>query len=196
MTTISQTKLAQLLGVSVGRVSQLKTEGRLVVRSDGIDLAATLQRLRDTADPGKASALRLDRAAAWLESSLRQSADDEAPETTAGDDQQQQGNPAYREARTRKERAMADMAELEYLLASGEVMTLESANFILADIGGRLHTAVEISPDRLAPTFVGANQADIEAALRTMLRDSIAEARALHRRHMEQARSGATPGHQ
>lgn len=194
MITVSQTKLAQLLGVSVGRISQLKTDRRLVQVGDGIDLAASLALLRDTADPGKASALRLDRASAWLETALRSAAAATEAEDDADTVAAPTASPAYREARTRKERAMADMAELNYLLAAGELMTLEDANYAIADVGTQVRTAIEISPDRLTPIFVGGSQEEIEAGLLAMLRTVIHDAREVHRRHMALAQQGAVPG--
>lgn len=175
---VSQAKLAQILGITRGRVSQLKADGRLVLVGDeGVDLAASIERLRETGDPGKASTLRLDRAAAWLRSSRSDDdgVDDEPPAAAP---------PAYREARARREKALADIAELEYLLATGEVVALDDAEYILADIATSTRTALEISPDRLAPVLIHQSRAEIETALRELIREAVENERESLRRHM------------
>lgn len=182
---VSQAKLAQLLGITSGRVSQLKADGRLVLIGDGVDLAATIERLRETADPNKRSALRLERAAAWLHTS--QSDADEDP---AGDSLNEAAPPAYREARARKEKALADIAELEYLLATGEVIALADVDYILADIGTSAHNNIENSPDRLAPVLIHKTAKEIEATLLDMLRETIDNTRETTRRHMDKPING------
>lgn len=158
--SVTQSKLALLLGVSRGRISQLKSEGRLVLTVGGeVDLEKTIARLRDTSEPGRA-AMRFDRAEAWLRGAQRGVAEEEnlapPPDAIA---------PAYREARARRERAKASLAELEYALATGELMLIEDATFALSDFGLTVQGGFENLPDRVAPELIGLPCAAIEARL-------------------------------
>jgi phage terminase Nu1 subunit (DNA packaging protein) len=156
---ITQSKLASLLGVTRGRVSQLKGEGRLVLTAAGeVDLEKTIARLRDTSEPGRA-AMRLDRAEAWLRGAQREVEEENLappPDATA---------PAYREARARRESAKAELAEMEYALATGELMLIEDATFQLSDFGLTVQGGFEILADRVAAETIGLTCAAIEARL-------------------------------
>ncbi|MEN6533804.1 MAG: hypothetical protein ABFD89_09095 [Bryobacteraceae bacterium] len=75
------------------------------------------------------------------------------------------------EARTRRERAEADLAELKARRAAGEVIEAEQARKTFAQIGRIYAAGREGMPKQLAPKLIGLTDlTEIEAILRSELR--------------------------
>jgi len=184
---ISQSKVAALLGVSRGRITQLKNEGRLVLLADGrVNLPATLALLRDTQDPDRVSTMRFDRAEAWLKAQGGDQSDDL-------DDASAASNPtasAYREFRVRKERALAQIAELEYRLSNGELLLVSDVRRLAADLGVRFRGELERLPDNVSPELMHRDRIQIADRIRVEMDSVITNARAEYRRQLIQMTKG------
>lgn len=145
MTAVSQTRFAALAGYSKSWVTALKQRGRLVLTEDGrVDVEASLARIRETAEPGRA-----DVAERWARARAGQggaAADDdraepEAPDAAAPTD----GTMGFQHARARKEHFLAKRAEAEYGEMIGELTRAAEVR----DMGTRLGALVRTHLERL-----------------------------------------------
>lgn len=118
---ITQAELARRLGVSRPSVCKAVKTGRIKTDEDGL------------LDPVQAE---LD----WLANTRPKAAG-----------VTQKGATGYAEARTRKENALARMAELRLAQATGNLVERAHAEFVMADAGAALASLLENLPDRLAP---------------------------------------------
>lgn len=144
---------ARLLGVKPQAVTALRKAGRLVLTADGkrVQVAASQQRIRDTADPSKAGVVARHAA----ERATKASPTSTPPPSTAGagdaDDDEPAGTNAYQTSRAKREHYQALEAQRAYELAIGKLMDASEVTTAIASATATLRTSLEGLPDILGP---------------------------------------------
>ena len=133
---------ARARGLTPGRVSQMKAEGKLVLSLDGlIDVEQTDTLLSLTADSRGRPRGGADRK--------------EAGAVAA----------ALDTAKNRKEFYLAENARLDYEERCGRLLVAAEVRKSIADAATTLRVALEALPPRLAPGLAGKDEAHIQAVL-------------------------------
>ena len=168
-------EFARLAGFKPGYVTQLKREGRLVLAADGlIDVAGSLARIRETADPSKAGvAARHEAERAAKAAAAPIEADDDAdldggPADAPGAPPSS-GSSAYQESRARREHYLALAAQRDYEQSIGKLLNADDVASTLADAATALRVRLESLADTLAPQL--AAEPD-EARCRALIADA------------------------
>lgn len=148
MTTESRAAFARRLGVNRSTVTRWAETGRVVLAGDAVEIAASLQKLKDTggARPDVAERHAAGRAAAKV------GAGDTPPvapprETTSGDSV---GN-SYQTARAVKEKYNALQAKLDYERQLGNLIPKEDVDLALATMGAAVRSRLDVLADQIAP---------------------------------------------
>jgi hypothetical protein len=167
---LSRSEFAAQQGWSPSYVTKLGKQGRLVFDQAEklIDVAATLARLRRTEDPAK-SAVRDHHAAARVDRHVTALVQPGAPAST--EKPPSDSDPKYWGNKTRREGALAELAELELATKRGELVGRAQVESMAYGAGRMLRDAVLGLPTKLAPEF--ANMTDpyqIELKMRAALR--------------------------
>lgn len=163
-------------------MTKLGAQGRLVMVDDGkrVDVSATLERLSRTSSPEK-DAVRARHAEARSKKYT-------AADSGASDDAAGSNDPKYWDNKTRREGALAELAELELSKKRGDLVDrarVESAAFA---IGRMLRDAVLGLPTRLAPDMATMTDAfEIETKLRAALRQVFEDAAKMSADDLEKA---------
>jgi phage terminase Nu1 subunit (DNA packaging protein) len=172
---LSRSEFAAQQGWSPSYVTKLGKQERLVFDQSGkkIDVAATLAMLQRTSDPGK-EAVRDHHAAARVEKHVTSHTSPTAPlsEPKATDQ-----DPKYWGNKTRREGALAELAELELAKKRGDLVERAHVESMAYAAGRALRDIVLGLPTKLAPQF--ANMTDpyeIEVKLRNALRQVFVDA--------------------
>ncbi len=171
MNTATQAEFARMLGVQKSYVSKLKDQGRLVFAEDGrVDVAASKQRIQQTADPNRDDvSQRFDKASSA--GSSRQNGDI--------------GN-SYQAARAVKEKYSAMQAKLEYERAIGKLVDKAEVQAVVEDVITQFRQGLENLPYRLAPELVGQDLDGIRAALKQEIFDALGKMQRGFVRQMEE----------
>lgn len=167
----NQSKFAEIIGVDRSYVTKLKKQDRLVIDGDGlIDVDASVQRIKDTADPN-----RVDVVNRWRSERGQNGTTNDEPETvdTSVEDHD------YQRARAKKEHFLAERARVDYLRDIGELVPIIDMRAAVADVVTTFRQALEQLPYRTGPELVGKDldairatlKQDIHAALSDMERE-------------------------
>ena len=133
----NQTQFAALLGVGKSYVTRLKQAGRLVMTGGLVDVAASLARIKETADPARADCT--------ASSSL---------------------TAEFQKWRLMKLDYLGRMAKLEYEVAAGILIPIAEVNYFVADIGTTIRIGIEGIPDRISHEVAALSSAsEISAVL-------------------------------
>lgn len=166
MSTVTKTEFAAIYGCSKAYVSQLVAARRLVMDADGkrVDVEASLELLGATADPSKVGvrerwaelrAAQQETAAAAPAPSLPAPPaqptllDDAAPPAPAAP--ATTARSEYQDARTLREQAEAEMAQINVMKARGQVLEAEGTLRAIADAHISVRTELMALADRLTP---------------------------------------------
>lgn len=143
MSQLSQAAFARHIGKDKGYVTRLKQAGRLVMLDNNmVDVALSLQRIAETADPTRQEAVQ-NRAQG------------------VGDTQaSKERSESFIDAKTRKEIAQAEMAEIELGVMRKNLLNAEDVRLFAADLGATFRASLETLPDRLAHELVPLSDAD------------------------------------
>jgi hypothetical protein len=154
--TASFASFARLLGVKPQAVTALRHADRLVLTDDGkrVQVVASQQRIRDTADPSKAGVVA--RHAVERAAKVASAGEPPPPSTGAGDDDDDDagepvGNTAYQTSRAKREHYQALEAQRAYELAIGKLMDASEVTAAIASATATLRTSLESLPDVLGP---------------------------------------------
>jgi len=176
--TASFAGFARLLGVKPQAVTALRHAGRLVLTADGkrVDVAASQQRLHDTADPSKAGVVA--RHAAARAARMGEAGPGEAAAASGGEEGEDgDGNtPAghdYQGSRARREHYQALEAQRVYEVAMGKLMDAGEVAAAVASAATTLRTRLESLPDVLGPQLASISD---EAQVRATLAEAIEHA--------------------
>ena len=173
---LSKSKFAAERGWSPSYVTKLGQQGRLVLCPENkfVDVDATLAMLHRTDDPGKES-VRQHHASARTEKHVGAhvrsdaSSGDETPGTGA--------DPKYWDNKTRREGALAELAELELTKKRGELVDRQRVEAMAFAAGRSLRDTVLGLPTQLAPVFASMSDAfEIEIKMRDALRQVFTDA--------------------
>ena len=172
---LTKSKFAAHQGWSPSYVTKLRDQGRLVMDAEKklVDVPATLACLRRTADPGK-ECVRQHHAAARTEKHVGAHVRHDAP---ASDEGPANGSdPKYWDKKTRREGALAELAELELAKRRGELVDRERVEAMAFSVGRMLRDAVLGLPTQLAPELSTMTDSfQIEVKLREALRQVFAD---------------------
>ena len=167
-------------GWSKSYVTKLGEQGRLVFSPDGkrVDVTATLALLAKSSDPGKAHVAQRH-AADRLDRDVGQHVRPDAPageETPAGGGQAGAGDDSYWKNKSRRESALAEMAELELAERLGNVIDRERVETTVESIYRTLRDALLGLPTRLAPEIAAMTDAfEIEVKMREAIRSLLTD---------------------
>lgn len=164
-------QFAQLLDVRPSYVTQLKTEGRLVLNDAGrVLVAASRQRIADTADPAK-DGVRARHAAAREAGQGDAPGEDEAAATGAYSD-----DPiAVRRSRAQAEKAEAEARKAlrDEQIELGQLLVRDDVLHATRAAAAELRGALEILPISLAPLLAAEQD---EGRCRVLLADAFEHA--------------------
>lgn len=174
--TASFAGFARILGVKPQAVTALRHAGRLVLTDDGkrVQVAASQQRIRDTADPSKAGVVA--RHAAERAAKAGETAATPDPLETQGEgeaDDDTPGSRDYQSSRARREHYQALEAQRAYEVAIGKLMDAGEVAAAVAGAAATLRTRLEGLPDILGPQLAAIHD---EAQCRATLAEAIEHA--------------------
>jgi hypothetical protein len=162
-------------GWSPSYVTKLGHQGRLVFCTDNpklIDVEATLANLQCTCDPDK-ERLRQHHSAVRVEKHVTAFVKPDAPST---DESPSAADPKYWTNKTRREGALADMAQLELAKQLGDLVDRKKVEAMAFATGRMLRDAVLGLPTRLAPELATMTDAfEIEVKLRNAYRQVLSD---------------------
>ena len=172
---LTKSKFAEHQGWSPSYITKLRDQGRLVLDETNklVDVPATLARLQRTEDPGK-ECIRQHHAAARTDKHVGAHIRHDAP---AGDEPPANGSdPKYWDNKSRREGALAELAELELAKRRGDLVDRERVETMAFSAGRMLRDAVLGLPTQLAPELSTMTDAfQIEVKLRDALRQVFAD---------------------
>ena len=174
---LSKLRFAESQGWSPSYVSKLGSQGRLVLDEGKklVNVTATLAGLRKTSDPGK-SAVRERHQATRVERQVTDHIQVNAP-VVDEPAVPSSSDPKYWDNKTRREGALAEMAELELSKKRGELVDRPRVEAMAFAAGRTLRDSVLGLPTRLAPLFATMTDPfEIEVQLRNALRQVFADA--------------------
>jgi hypothetical protein len=173
---MTRAEFARDRGWNRSYVTKLGQQGRLVLDSSEklINVVATLARLSRTDDPAKES-VRQHHAAARVEKDVGAFVKHDAPTLVEPSDKA--ADPKYWGNKTRREGALAELAELELAKKRDELVERPRVEAMAFAAGRTLRDAVLGLPTQLAPTFTTMTDAfEIEVKMRDALRQVFADA--------------------
>lgn len=178
--TVSLAGFARLLGVKPSAVTALKQAGRLVLTDDGkrVRIAASRQRIAETADPSKA-AVAARHAAERAAKAGEPAPEAPMPSTPAGDglDDDMEGAPGYQASRARREHYAALAAQRDYEVSIGKLMDAGEVAAAVSQAATTLRTQLEGLPDTLAPQLAAmTDEAQVRATLAEAIEHALEEA--------------------
>ena len=163
---VNQSKFAEIIGVDRSYVTKLKKHDRLVIDDDGlIDVDASVQRIKDTADPNRGDVVtrwkneRGDQAPVVSQDQSPELSP-ELPEDSAPEDH------SYQRARAKKEHFLAERARIDYLREIGELVPILDMRQAVADVITTFRQTLEQLPYRTGPELVGTDLDAIRATLK------------------------------
>lgn len=172
---LSKKEFAISQGWSPSYVTKLKEQGRLVLSPDGkrVDVKATLERLNRTSDPSKDHVRDLH-ASARSERDVgrhtRPDAPDESGEPGSSSD------PKYWDNKTRREGALAALAELELAKKAGILVERDRVQAVAYAAGRMLRDAMLNIPTQIAPIIAAMTDPwEVERALRDAMRQVMSD---------------------
>lgn len=174
---LSRSAFAELQGWNRSYITKLGHQGRLVLCSENpklIDVGATLAALLCTGDPGRES-LRKHHASMRVENHVSahvkiDSAMDDGAVPVGVD-------PKYWDSKTKREGALANLAELELAVRMGQLVNRQRVEDVAFRSGRILRDAVLGIPTQLAPIFASMTDAlEIEAKFSKALHQIFADA--------------------
>lgn len=156
-------------------MTKLKEQGRLVLSPDGklVDVKSTLERLNRTSDPSK-DHVRDIHASTRSERDVgrhtRPDAPDESGEPGASSD------PKYWDNKTRREGALAALAELELAKKAGILVERDRVQSVAFAAGRMLRDAMLNIPTQISPIIAAMTDPwEVERALRDAMRQVMSD---------------------
>ena len=166
---LSKKDFAVSQGWSPSYVTKLKEQGRLVLSPDGkrVNVQATLEKLNRTSDPSKNHVKELH-AAARTERDVGKHIRPDAPSVG---EESGSSDPKYWDNKTRREGALAALAELELAKKAGVLVERDRVQMVAFAAGRMLRDAVLNIPTQIAPVLAAMTDPwEVERALRDALR--------------------------
>ena len=171
---VNQSKFAEIIGVDRSYVTKLKKQDRLMVDDDGlIDVEASIQRIKETADPNRG-----DVVSRWKKDRNAQAPvmSSEPPELTpelAEDESPEEHS--YQRARAKKEHFLAERARVDYLRDIGELVPIADMRAAVADVVTAFRQTLEQLPHRTGPELIGKDLDGIRATLKQDIRAALSD---------------------
>lgn len=167
--TVTFSEFARIAGFSRSYVTQLRKNDRLVLDGRRICVEASLQRIRDTADPAKTGVQQR-----WTD--YRQApgaAPAEPDDESDAIDATTQAGMSFQAARAVKERYQAMAAKRDYEFSMGQLLNAEDVRQVVFAAITTLRARFENLPDTLGPQLAAISD---EARARATLSESIEHA--------------------
>jgi hypothetical protein len=177
---LTRSDFARLKGWSKSYVTKLGEQGRLVLSPDGkkVDVSATLALLAKSGDPGKVHVAQRH-AADRIERDVGQHVRHDAPacdEPPAGGASAASADASYWKTKSRRESALAEMAELELHERLGKLVDRERVEATVDALYRTLRDALLGLPTRLAPEISAMTDAfEIEVKMRDAIRSLLTD---------------------
>lgn len=167
---ISRKAFAELQGWSPSYITKLGDQGKLVLTPDGrlVDVAATLARLNESADPTKQH-VTARHEAARLHRDVGQHVATDAPDDVPADDSAEKAG--FWVHKTKREAALAVRAELELAKELKQLVAASDVHRALADASRMMRDMMLAVPSRVAGQVItAANAGEAERIIRAELR--------------------------
>lgn len=196
MTEISKSAFADLRGWSRPYVSKLIKQGRIVVTPSGkVDVPATEALLASTADPSKQSVAdrhQRERAERGVHAHVTAHA---APSADMQPMAAPGSMPAYQNVRTRREYALALLAEDELAKSRGELVAKADVDRAAFTIGRSIRDGLFSLPPQISGELMGlTDRWEVERVLTGHLRRVLESAERDFKRVPEEDAPGSTEG--
>jgi CRISPR/Cas system-associated endonuclease Cas3-HD len=158
MTTMTQEQFAKHIDRVPGYITQLKDAGRLVMENGQVNVEASVERIRETANPS--FQIHADRH------------QEERERKAAGiiDDLTGKAGSAYQQARAMREKYAAMQAKISYEKEIGLLLVAHDVKMAVADGDAIIRNRLESLPDILAPQLAAEKD---EQRIRMILADQI-----------------------
>jgi CRISPR/Cas system-associated endonuclease Cas3-HD len=158
MTTMTQEQFAKHIDRVPGYITQLKDAGRLVMENGQVNVEASVERIRETANPS--FQIHADRH------------QEERERKAAGilDDMTGKAGSAYQQARAMREKYAAMQAKISYEKEIGLLLVAHDVKMAVADGDAIIRNRLESLPDILAPQLAAEKD---EQRIRMILADQI-----------------------
>jgi len=158
MTTMTKAEFARHIERVPGYITQLGDAGRLVMDGDQVNVEASIERMRETANPS--FTMHADRH------------QEERERKAAGilDDLTGKAGSAYQQARAMREKYAAMQAKISYEKEIGLLLVAHDVKMAVADGDALIRNRLEALPDILAPQLAAEKD---EQRIRALLSDQI-----------------------
>lgn len=163
---LSFSDFAVRLNVKRSYVTQLKKEGRLVLTEDGrrVLVQASIELIQSTRDPSKAAVAQRHAAARGAKADGSTTGHESSDRGSVGIADEEPDHD-YQVARAKREHYNAELAQMEFRKAAGDLMEAASVQTAVSGAVVALRTRIESWPMILAPQLVGRDEAAIVATL-------------------------------
>ena len=158
MSLMTKQEFAEHIERVPGYITQLKDAGRLVMEGEQVDVEASMERMRETANPSYDG--HVDR---HQENRERKAAG-------LLDDMTGKAGSAYQQARAMREKYAAMQAKISYEKEIGLLLVAHDVKMAIADGDALIRNRLEALPDILAPQLAAEKD---EQRIRALLTDQI-----------------------
>lgn len=170
---VNQSKFAEIIGVDRSYVTKLKKQDRLVVDDGLIDVDASVQRIKDTADPNRGDVVTRWKKERGDQAPEVSAEPTELPPELAEDDSPEEHS--YQRARAKKEHFLAERARVDYLRDIGELVPIADMRAAVADVVTAFRQTLEQLPHRTGPELIGKDLDGIRATLKQDIRAALSD---------------------
>jgi CRISPR/Cas system-associated endonuclease Cas3-HD len=158
MTTMTKSEFAEHIERVPGYVTQLKDAGRLIMDGEHVNVEASIELMRETANPS------------YLGHTERHQEDRERKAAGMIDDLTGKAGSAYQQARAMREKYAAMQAKIAYEKEIGLLLVAHDVKMAVADGDALIRNRLEALPDILATQLAAEKD---EQRIRSMLSDQI-----------------------
>lgn len=158
MTTMTKSEFARHIERVPGYVTQLGDAGRLVMDGEHVNVEASMERMRETANPS------------FSGHADRHQEDRERKAAGILDDLTGKAGSAYQQARAMREKYAAMQAKIAYEKEIGLLLVAHDVKMAVADGDALIRNRLEALPDILAPQLAAEKD---EQRIRVLLADQI-----------------------
>jgi phage terminase Nu1 subunit (DNA packaging protein) len=167
-TLVTRSQLAAHMDCAKSYVTKLGNQGRLVLAPDGrIELEPTLALIKSTTGAPERALDAVMAAGEGAAQSKAEQGRQAAPATP---------EPTYIDWKERKEKAQAEMAEMEVAKMRGQLLEYDAVRLLASSAATTLRTRLEMLPDQLAPVLAAtSDEQQVRARLAVEIEGALAD---------------------
>jgi phage terminase Nu1 subunit (DNA packaging protein) len=191
MTTETQSAFARRIGRAKSWITQLKTDGRLVMDAESglVEVEASIKRIEATENPARAGVS--DRHAESRRRAHAAALAGAVAGVASGRDDPDPGKD-YKHWQAVKMRADAEMAQMDRDKKAADLVPREAAEFAIDDLGSAVRASLENVPDRWAPVLAPMTDLqEVRAALVEMVQAELGSMSQRAARRSQELRNAA-----